>query len=154
MRKEAVYYRKTEIKEFKDFKEGDCICEVCNGWGYFYDCYDNRVSQCYHCLGIGKLDWIANVTGVTNIANNGMASSSSYGSSGTSGVGSRPGSSGASGFGSRPSQLPPPPTSGRNLGLPPPPKRQIPAARSKIIPQKVTKKISWKQKFMNAVADK
>ncbi len=85
MRKEAVYYRKTEIKEFKDFKESDCICEVCNGWGYFYDCFDNKVSQCYHCKGIGKLDWITNVTGVVGISGNmGSGGSSCYGTSGGS----------------------------------------------------------------------
>jgi hypothetical protein len=67
MRKEAVYYRKTDIKKFEDFKDGDCICEVCNGWGYFYDCFDNKVSQCYHCKGIGKLDWVTNAMGRQNV---------------------------------------------------------------------------------------
>ena len=78
MKKEAVYYRKTEVKKFKDFKDSDCICEVCNGWGYFYDCSDNKVSQCYHCQGKGKLEWITNVTGVVQYGGTtGVASSSS-----------------------------------------------------------------------------
>lgn len=80
MRKEAVYYRKTDIKKFEDFKDGDIICEVCNGWGYFYDCFDNKVSPCYHCKGIGKLDWITNVTGFAGSGTSGFA-----GTSGTSG---------------------------------------------------------------------
>lgn len=88
MNKEPVYYRKTEIKEFKDFKEGDYICEVCNGWGYFYDCEDNRVNQCFHCLGKGKLDWVTNVTGAVGMSGTtGMSSSSAFGSGGTSGYG-------------------------------------------------------------------
>ena len=81
MNKEAVYYRKTEVKKFKNFKEGDLVCEVCYGWGYFYDCFDNKVSQCYHCRGKGKLDWITNVTGVVNNNWTGSTCGSSFNSS-------------------------------------------------------------------------
>ena len=141
MNKEAVYYRKTDIKKFEDFKDGDCVCEVCNGWGYFYDCEDNKVSQCYHCKGIGKLDWVSNVTGAMKMSDN--STSAAYSANGhneTSGI-------------ARPTTIPPPPTSRRNLGLPPfpPSKRQIPSTKNNSIPHK---KISWKERIMNMVADK
>ena len=133
MNKEPVYYRKTDIKKFKDFKDGDCVCEICNGWGYFYDCEDNKVSQCYHCLGAGKLDWITNVTGA--VQTSGTCGSSAYG------------------FGSSSGYATPPP---------PPPKRIIGGKskykgifykelKKRVIPQK---KISLKERIMNAVTDK
>lgn len=128
MNKEPVYYRKTEIKEFKDLNEGDCICELCNGWGYFYDCEDNKVSQCYHCRGKGKLDWITNITGVPG----------------------RSGTSGTSGYGS---PLPPPqPPNKRIIGTNKVTVRQSPTIKT--IPYKAVKKIPLKERFMNAVADK
>jgi len=136
MNKEPVYYRKTEIKDFKDFKDGDYVCEVCNGWGYFYDCEDNKVSQCYHCKGKGKLDWITNVTGVAKPLTTGVGSSSYGYGGGTSG----------------------------HAKIPPPPPKRISGGKSlkykaifhetlkkETIPQK---KISLRQKIMNVVADK
>jgi hypothetical protein len=148
MNKEPVYYRKTDIKKFEDFKDGDCICELCNGWGYFYDCEDNRVSQCHHCRGVGKLDWITNVTGVSGM-------SGTPGSSTFPGMSNSSGFVGTSGYGkisTKPIHLPPSP---RGPIHPPPPKRTIPIARNKkSIPNKAVKKISLKEKIMNAVADK
>ena len=144
-----LFRSKTDIKKFEDFKDGDCICEVCNGWGYFYDCEDNRVSSCYHCKGVGKLDWVSNITGVAGI-------SGTTGSSGPNGI---LGMNGTSAFGSRRSlglgssfigKNPPPPSQPprpRGPGFPPPP-------RKRIIPRKVVKKIPWTERIMNAVADK
>ncbi len=152
MNKEPVYYRKTEIKEFEDFKDGDCICELCNGWGYFYDCEDNKVSSCYHCRGEGKLDWITNVTGVTG-------KSGTTGGASLSGSSAFVGSSGTSGVGKisiRPSSQPPPPPKKRVVG-----RKTIfdkvtvqQSPKIKTIPYKENKKVTWKTKFMNAVADK
>lgn len=44
-------------------KEGDMICEYCNGWGTIYDSILNSVIQCEQCKGDGVLDWIENVRG-------------------------------------------------------------------------------------------
>ena len=148
MNKEAVYYRKTDIKKFKDFKDGDCICEVCNGWGYFYDCEDNRVSSCYHCQGEGKLDWVSNITGVAGMSGTpgfagsaGMNGTSAFGSSGSSGLGN-------SFIGKNPPPSSQPPSPLKGPGFPPPPRKRI------IPPRKVVKKIPWTERIMNAVADK
>ncbi len=140
MNKEAVYYRKTDIKKFKDFKDGDCICEVCNGWGYFYDCEDNRVSSCYHCKGVGKLDWVSNITGVAGMS----GTTGSAGMNGTSAFGSGYGSSF---IGKNPPPPSQPPSPLKGPGFPPPPQKRI-------IPRKVVKKIPWKERIMNVVADK
>jgi len=144
MNKEAVYYRKTDIKKFEDFKDGDCICEVCNGWGYFYDCEDNKVSRCYHCLGKGKLDWITNATGAGMSGTNGLNSSSAHIVGGSSGhaklyIPTLPPSS--------PKSIP----GGKSLKQKSKVNiRQLP--KIKTIPYK--EKISWRQKIMNVVADK
>jgi RecJ-like exonuclease len=39
-------------------KEGEVICDKCNGTGVW-----KKVHPCYKCLGKGKLDWVTNVMG-------------------------------------------------------------------------------------------
>lgn len=152
MRKEAVYYRKTDVKKFEDFKDGDIVCEVCNGWGYFYDCFDNRVSQCYHCRGMGKLDWITNVTGAVGIS--GTTGGAAIGSSGSSFHDMQWGYGTSSGCG-----RPPPPPKKRVVGRKALKQksdkvhvRQSPTIKT--VPYKAVKKIPLKERFMRVVADK
>lgn len=40
-------------------KEGEVICDQCNGTGF----WEENGLQCYKCLGKGKLDWVSNAMG-------------------------------------------------------------------------------------------
>lgn len=55
-------WKKSEKKKM-DLKEGEDVCQCCNGWGMLYDTNRDYILQCKHCQGDGKLDWIENVTG-------------------------------------------------------------------------------------------
>jgi hypothetical protein len=57
-----IRLKKSEIKEM-DLKEGECVCQCCNGWGEQYDAERDYIIRCTHCWGDGKLDWVENVTG-------------------------------------------------------------------------------------------
>lgn len=46
-------------------EEGYVICKFCNGWGALYSIdleKNNYVCTCEYCEGVGKIDWIKNIT--------------------------------------------------------------------------------------------
>jgi len=55
--KEKNYDEK--LFEFLNCKEGDVICDECDGKGYT----DGGPFDCHKCHGMGKLDWIENIVG-------------------------------------------------------------------------------------------
>ena len=54
--------------QVKDLKPGELICDKCEGWGCIppsHELESNEISaSCEKCQGAGKVDWIANITGV------------------------------------------------------------------------------------------